>query len=385
MLREPQRIIEVALPVRMDTGKLKVLKGYRVQYNNARGPFKGGIRFHPNADLDEVKALSFWMAIKCAVVNVPFGGGKGGVAVNPKELSRSERERVTRAYARALAPFVGSRVDIPAPDVNTNGEVMGWFLDEYTQVTGNADPGVVTGKPIALGGSLGREAATGYAGVVVLESYAQKMGWNPRDVSISLQGFGNVGYFFAKHAHKKGYRIVALGDSSGAIAKNDGLDPDAVLRYKKSAGKVDGYPGSVTISQDQLLTMDATVVVPAALENQLTLMNAERVKAKVILELANGPTTSDADVIFARRGITVIPDVYANAGGVATSYFEWVQNLQGYSWTEAEVLERLTVLMQHAFGDVIALQEKFNVNMRQAAFVLAVSRLSDAMKARGVV
>jgi glutamate dehydrogenase len=384
VLREPQRVIEVALPVRMDTGKLKIFKGYRVQYSNARGPFKGGIRFHPAADLDEVKALSFWMAIKCAVLGVPYGGGKGGITVDPKMLSAGERERLTRTYARALAPFVGSDVDVPAPDVNTNAEVMGWFVDEYAQVTGKMDLGVVTGKPLALGGSLGREQATGYAGVVALDAYAVRSGWVPKDVTIAIQGFGNVGYHFAKYVFKRGYRIVAIADSTSAIAKNDGFDPDAVLRYKKSSGRLDGYPGSVTISQDQLLTYEAHVVVPAALEKQFTLMNAERVRAKVILEMANGPTTADADVIFARRGIEVVPDVLANAGGVVTSYFEWVQNRQGWQWSETDVLDKLSKYMHDAVQEVFNVQKKYGVAMRQAAFVVAIERIGDALKARGI-
>jgi len=382
-LRRPKRLLQVAVPVLMDDGSIKVFDGYRVQYNDARGPFKGGIRFHPQADPNEVKALAFWMVIKCAVVGVPFGGGKGGVAVDPRKLSKGELERLSRAYIRAIAPVIGPDVDVPAPDVNTTPEIMGWMVDEYAKVTGRFQPAVITGKPLALGGSLGRMAATGQGGLFVLEEYARQAKLDPKKTAVAVQGIGNVGLCFAKLARQAGFRIVALSDSKSGIHDPQGLDPEAVAAYKKEKGSLEGFFGAKTISNARLLELPVDVLVPAALENQLAKKNAGRITAKVILELANGPTAPEADVVFARKGKIVIPDVLANAGGVAVSYFEWVQNRQGYHWSEAEVNDKLRQLMAAAFKAVAALAAEKQVTLRQAAFILAVSRIQEAALARG--
>jgi glutamate dehydrogenase len=378
-LRRAKRTVQVSFPVTMDDGSVRIFEGYRVQHDDARGPFKGGIRFHPQADMDEVKALAFWMAIKCACVDVPFGGGKGGITIDPKAVSKAELERVTRAYVRAIAPIIGPETDVPAPDVGTDGTVMSWIVDEYSKYAGKPSPAVVTGKPIALGGSLGREAATGQGGLYVLESHVAAVGLDRAVLRVAVQGFGNVGYHFARLAHEAGYKIVAVSDSKGGIHAPEGLDPKAVLAHKEATGSLKGFPGAMEISGADILTIDCDVLVPAALENQLADKNAPQVKAKTILELANGPTTPAADADFFERGIAVLPDVLANAGGVAVSYYEWEQNRRGEKWTEEEVAAKLKPLMASAFAATHAMAAKHGTTMRLAAFGVAIERIGAAM------
>jgi glutamate dehydrogenase/leucine dehydrogenase len=382
VLHRAKRTVQVAFPVVMDDGSTRIFEGYRVQHDDARGPFKGGIRFHPQADMDEVKALAFWMAIKCAAVNVPFGGGKGGVTVDPESVSKAELERVTRGYTRAIAPVIGPDVDVPAPDVGTDGQVMSWIVDEYSKIVGKPSPAVVTGKPIPLGGSEGREAATGQGGLYVLDAYMKDAGQEPSSFRVAVQGFGNVGYHFARLAHGRGYKIVAVSDSKGGIHVPGGLDPVAVAEHKKATGLLQGFPGSMDISGDDILFIDCDVLVPAALENQLTATTAQGVKAKTVLELANGPTTPDADAWFVAHGVTVLPDVLANSGGVAVSYYEWEQNRRNEKWTEAEVATKLLPLMTAAYDAVKAMAAKHDTTMRLAAFGVAIERIGAAMRAK---
>ena len=382
ILRRAKRTVQVTFPVRMDDGSTRIFEGFRVQHDDARGPFKGGIRFHPQADMDEVQALAFWMAIKCAVVNVPFGGGKGGVTVDPKKVSKAELERITRAYVRAIAPIIGPDTDVPAPDVGTDGEVMGWIVDEYSKFAGKPSPAVVTGKPIPLGGSAGREAATGQGGIYALNAFVKDACMEPSALRVAVQGFGNVGYHFARLAHAHGYKVVAISDSQGGISSPAGLNPVAVQAHKKATGSLKGFAGATEISGEAILAIDCDVLVPAALENQLTAQTAPSVKAKVVLELANGPTTPDADAHFASRGITVIPDVLANAGGVAVSYYEWEQNRRGEKWTEEDVAQKLEPLMLAAYGAVRAKTAERGITMRLAAFAVAIDRIGAAMKAK---
>src|SRR5688572_3372533 len=369
-LKTPDAIHHFDLDVKMDDGAMKTFPAYRVQWNRARGPYKGGIRYAPVVDLDEVKALAFWMTIKTAVVGVPLGGGKGGIVVDPKALSLGELERLTRAYARALAPHIGPDLDVPAPDMNTSGSEMGWFLDEYEKTIGRSAPGVVTGKPLALGGSLGRDAATGRGGFDLLDDVLKRVGVTGK-ARIAVQGFGNVGSWFAKLARAAGHTIVALSDSKGALIDEDGIDPAAFKDRPHHA------------SQEELLTCDCDVLVPAAMENQITADVARGIKAKAVLELANGPTTPEADVILEERGILVVPDVLANAGGVTVSYFEWVQNLTREEWTEETVNAKLKEKMLRGLADVLAAKERHGGTMREAAFILAVNRIVEAMRSRG--
>ncbi|MFH2063493.1 MAG: Glu/Leu/Phe/Val dehydrogenase [bacterium] len=382
-LRHPKRIFEVSFQVRMDDGSVRTFTGYRVQFDDSRGPFKGGVRFHQQTDLDEVKALSFWMAIKCAVVGVPFGGGKGGVTVNPKELSTGELERLSRGYFRAIAPFVGEDVDVPAPDVNTTPQIMAWFVDEYARYAGRQVPGVVTGKPLAVGGSKGRMSATGQGGLFVLDEHVRREGIEPSSVTVAIQGFGNAGQHFSRLAHERGYKIVAVSDSRGATANPDGFDPQALIEHKNRTGAVAGFSGGTDADPSRILETDCRVVVPAALENQLTVENAPRIRAKIVLELANGPTTPEADEIFSGQGVTVLPDVLSNAGGVAVSYFEWVQNRLGYYWGYDEVRQKLETLMKQAYADVRGEADSGSVTLRRAAFALAVRRIAEARTAKG--
>lgn len=370
-LKQPDHIHRFELEVKMDDGSTKTFPAYRVQWNRARGPYKGGIRYAPVVDLDEVKALSFWMAIKTAVVGVPLGGGKGGIVVDPKALSLGELERLTRAYARALAPHVGPDLDVPAPDVNTSGREMGWFLDEYEKTTGRSAPGVVTGKPLSLGGSLGRDAATGRGGFFLLDALAEAAGLGKHQRRLAVQGSGNVGMWLAKLAVEAGWTVVAMSDSKGAVYDAGGID---LASFKEKP-----HP----LSQEELLTCDCDILVPAALENQITGEIAKAVKAKAVLELANGPTTPEADDILEERGIVVAPDVLANAGGVTVSCFEWIQNLTRERWTEEAVNGKMKEVMMRAWQDVRATQKRFGGSMREAAFVEAVRKIVEAMKARG--
>lgn len=389
LLKIPQRTINVAVSVKMDDGTLKVFEGYRVQFNDARGPFKGGIRYHPKVDIHEVKALAFWMAIKCAVVDIPFGGGKGGITVDPKKLSKGELERLTRGFVRAIARDIGPWKDVPAPDVYTTPEIMSWIADEYAQVTGELASAVVTGKPIARGGSKGRGVATGYGGYYVLEELAKKLSIKPKETTIAIQGFGNAGTHFAQMAHKAGYRIVAVCDSKGGVVDvaAKGMDPEKLMKYKAEHGSFSGeYMGDAKnykpTDSKKILETKVDILVPAALENQITKENAGRVKARIILELANGPTTPEAEEKLLKRGTEVVPDVLVNAGGVTTSYFEWVQNLQGYYWDQEEVLAKLKKVMVRSFGEVWNFSQEKKVGMRDAAFALAVRRIAEAEKSR---
>ncbi|MDO8584129.1 MAG: Glu/Leu/Phe/Val dehydrogenase [bacterium] len=378
-LHHSDRIVDVEFSVLMDDGSVKIFRGYRVQWNNARGPYKGGIRFHPQVEMDEVKALSFWMTIKCAVVNIPYGGGKGGVTVDPKKLSKGELERLSRAFIRSIADVIGSDKDVPAPDVNTNPQIMDWMVDEYGRVIGHEDLAVITGKSLEHGGSEGRGAATGQGAFYVFASYQKALNLGA-GLKVAVQGFGNAGQSIAELMMKAGHLVVALSDSNGAITKNDGIDVTAAIAYKKEKGVLAGFPGSETKTQEELLTCDCDVLFPSALENQLTGIIAPNVKAKLIVEVANGPTTPEADVEFFKRRIPVVPDVLANAGGVATSYFEWYQNKKNEHWTEAEVLEKLKPLMDEAANAVMQTAQKYSVTDRQAAFILAVERITEASR-----
>ncbi|MBP9781088.1 Glu/Leu/Phe/Val dehydrogenase [Candidatus Woesebacteria bacterium] len=399
-LETPDRVLTADLEITMDSGEQKTFKAYRSQHNNARGPYKGGIRFHQNVSEDEVKALSIWMTWKCAVTGIPYGGGKGGIIVNPKELSFAELQRLSRAYARFLGDQVGPWTDIPAPDVNTNGQIMAWMADEWqkmmTEKYGllmNNSLATFTGKPLALGGSEGRDEATGLGGVYVLEELAKVKGWQrKKDIKIAVQGFGNVGYWFAHHADLLGYTVVAVSDSKGGIFVPTGLNPAQTLKCKKETGSLemcmctaescDLQHGS-KITNEELLELDVDVLVPAALENVITPENAARIKAPVIIEMANGPVAPDGEEILLQKGTLVVPDVLANAGGVTTSYFEWVQNLQGYAWTKAEVLAKLQPLMQQSFIDIWQMAEEKKLSLRMATYARAVKRVIDAMILRG--
>ena len=394
ILKKPQRTIEFSLPLKMDNGETKVFEAYRVQYNNARGPYKGGIRFHPQASLDEVKALAFWMTIKCAVANIPYGGAKGGIKLDPKNLSWRELELLSRNYIRALRSDIGPFQDVPAPDVNTNAKIMGWMADEYGALQGRYEPAVITGKPIALGGSAGREMATGTGGFYVLAEILKKLKKDPKKTTVVIQGIGNVGYWFARAAMEAGLKIIAISDSQGAIfdKRGLGLDPDHVMETKKAKGLLASCYCSGTvcdcknyqsISNEKMLELPCDVLVPAALENQITEKNAGKIKAKIILELANGPVSPEADKKLNKKGVLIVPDVLANGGGVVGSYLEWVQNLYGYSWSEKEVLEKIKEKMLGALQDVWHVKETDKIDMRTAAFSLAISRIAEAIKGRG--
>lgn len=401
ILKEPDQVLETDLKVKMDDDSLQQFTAYRVQHNAARGPYKGGIRFHPGVTLDEIKALSTWMTWKCAVTGIPYGGAKGGVIVDPKKLSDKELERLSRAYADFLVDDIGPWIDIPAPDVNTNPQIMAWMVDQYQQAKlkqGNVAENPLatfTGKPLGLGGSAGRKEATGLAGVYILEKLSRVLGNKRRqDVTIAVQGFGNVGYWFAKHADNLGYKVIAVSDSKGGVYIENGLDPEATLKCKQKQGSVNKcmcLDGECTpslgkpISNQELLELEVDVLVPAALENVITKDNAAKIKAQAIIEMANGPTTPEADKILYHKKIVLVPDILANAGGVTVSYFEWVQNLHGYSWGKERVLKRLRPLMEEAFDSMWAMQRDHKVDGRMATYMTAVKRVIDTMMLRGVV
>lgn len=376
VLKKPKRIVEVNIPVKMDKGQIRVFTGYRVQFNDSRGPFKGGIRFHPEVNIDEVKALAAWMALKGAVVDIPMGGGKGGVIVNPKELSENELQRLSRGYFRAIHELVGPHKDVPAPDVYTNSKIMSWMLDEYESIYGRS-PGAITGKPVELGGSLGRDKATAQGGYFVLKEAMDIFGLGLNS-KIAVQGMGNAGYTLASLAKEDGFKVVAVSDSKGGIFDENGLDVALVMAHKQKTGSVIGYKGAKEITNEELLELEVDVLVPAALENVITEKNATNVKAKIVLELANGPTTSEADKILYKNDIFVIPDILANAGGVTVSYFEWAQNLQGYYWSLEEVNAKLKEKMVSAFKGVYNNYKTHKVNMRTAAYILAVGKIAEA-------
>ncbi len=377
ILAHPKETFTFSIPVRMDDGSLKVFIGYRVRYNDARGPTKGGIRYHPDVDLDEVKALAFWMTIKCAVINVPYGGGKGGIAVDPHKLSKAELERLSRGWMRKAFKLVGPDRDIPAPDVYTNAQVMAWMMDEYSVLKGEYSPGVITGKPLSLGGSLGRSYATALGGYYCVKEAIGKM-----DVgkTVAIQGFGNAGSNIARLLSADGCKIIAVSDSKGGALVEKGFDYDKLMEVKRKKGKVNAYPGCKKLRPKKLLELDCDILVLAALENQVTKENANKVKAKMVLELANGPTTPEADDILHKKGVFLIPDILANAGGVCVSYFEWVQNKQGFYWKEDEVNEKLHEKMVKEFGATFDIHEKKKIDMRTAAYVLALGRIDEATK-----
>ncbi len=383
LLDMPRRSFTVHFPVHMDSGKTKMFLGHRVQYNDARGPTKGGIRFHPELTLDDVRDLAFLMALKCAVVNIPFGGAKGGVAVNPKELSRRELELVTRGYIRAISDYIGPYKDIPAPDVYTDEKIMVWILDEFERIKGEHVPGVVTGKPIELGGSKARSYSTSLGGIHVLEEAMKKTKMNKTGSVIAIQGFGNVGENAARILHQTGYKITAVSDSKGGVMHDEGLDIPELMEHKQKTGSVMDFRGGKNITNEELLVSECDILIPAALSEQLNEYNAKDVKAKLILELANAPTTIEADGVFQDRKILVIPDILANAGGVVVSFFEWVQNLNNDYWEEDKVLEKLNATMVASFNDVYGLCAQENSSMRRAAYQLAVKRILHAERLRG--
>ena len=384
ILKQPQQFIEVTVPLKMDDGQVKTFTGYRGQHNNALGPYKGGVRFHQDVNADEVKALATWMTIKCAVVNVPYGGGKGGLIVDPTGFSDGEMQRLTRSFVRKLAPYICPESDIPAPDINTNPQIMAWFVDEYCQISGSpADLGVVTGKPIKFGGALGRNKATSRGCIVTTLEMLDRLDMDMEGATVAVQGYGNVGGHAAILAEKAGATVVAASDVYGGLHDPEGLPTEELWQIATDTGTITNYSGAESISNDELLTMDVDILIPAAVENQITSENAADVKATVICEGANGPTTPEADTILQEKGVNVIPDILANAGGVTVSYFEWVQNNYGFYWTEEDTNERLRNIMINAFNEVYEMSKQQNVGMREAAYLVAVKRVADAMEIRG--
>ena len=384
VLREPKRELTVHFPVKMDDGSVEVFTGYRVQHNLSRGPAKGGIRYHQDVTLDEVKALAMWMTWKCAVVGIPFGGGKGGVIVDPKKLSLREVEGLTRRFATEISILIGPEKDIPAPDVNTNSQTMAWIMDTYSMHVGYTSPAVVTGKPISIGGSEGRNEATAQGAVYTLIDAARHLGMEIPKCRVAVQGFGNAGATAAQLLAAQGCKIIAVSDSTGAIYRPEGFDPSAVLLWKREHHSVTGFPGTKDISNAELLELDCDILIPAALENQITARNAGRIQARLIGEAANGPTTPEADEILYKNGKFVVPDILCNAGGVTVSYFEWVQDLERDFWNIDQVNEKLRRIMTRAFSSTLEMSLKEKVNMRTAAYLLAVQRVADAASVRGI-
>jgi len=397
ILRNPKRVLEVSIPVKMDSGEIRVFKGYRSQYNDALGPFKGGIRFHPKVSVSEVKALSAWMTWKCAVVGIPFGGGKGGVIVDSKKISKEELERLSRGYIQALGDFIGPQIDILAPDVYTTSQIMDWMMDEYSKTKGYNVPGVVTGKSLEVGGTKGRKYSTSQGGVYIFEKAVERLKMNPKKINIAIQGFGNVGAFVAEILFALGYNVVAVSDSKGGIlldengsscrnkiknTKQHSLNIMEVIKFKKDTGSVVYFPGTKNITNEQLLALDVEVLIPSALENAITEKNVGKIKAKLIVELANGPITPEADKKLDKKGAVIVPDILANAGGVIVSYFEWVQNLQNYYWDEEKNIDELKKVIERAFDEVWNKKESLNISMRLAAYALAVERIAKAEKLR---
>jgi glutamate dehydrogenase/leucine dehydrogenase len=377
-LRQPDRDVRISIPVKMDDGSMKIFEGYRVEYNNALGPYKGGIRFHPDTEINEVKALAFWMAIKCAVASIPMGGGKGGITVDPKILSKTELEKLSRGWVKKLSDILGPNKDVPAPDVNTTPEIMAWMADEFENITGDKTRATFTGKPIEKGGSEGRGPATGLGGFYVFDALRAKLGL-PEKCKIVIQGFGNVGsnaaHIFSEHGHS----VIAVSDSKSAIYNPNGLNLNDVEAHKKSAGKLMDFPGAENLSNEELLELECDVLIPGAFENVITDLNADKIKAKVILELANGPTTPEADEILFKKGIPVIPDVLANSGGVTVSYFEWDQNLKDEHWSEQQVFDKLKPLMDNAANNIFEKAKENNTYLRMGAFILALERIQQKM------
>jgi len=384
ILRTPQRILEVHFPVHMDDGSIRVFTGFRVQHNLHRGPTKGGIRYHPDVTLDEVKALAMWMTWKCAIIGLPFGGAKGGVVVEPERLSQTELEHLTRRFTTEISIIIGPERDIPAPDVNTSGQTMAWMMDTYSMHTGFSVPAVVTGKPLSIGGSEGRLEATGRGVMIVTIDALQRLGIPPTETTVAVQGFGNVGSHTARLLHQEGCRIVAVSDVHGGIYNPKGLPVPELLRYVQEHGTVLGFPQTESVTNMELLELPVTVLVPAALGNQITAENADRIRARVVSEGANGPTTPEADAIMHENGVFLIPDILANAGGVTVSYFEWVQDLQQFFWTENEIDQKLAHIMRKSFAKTYATMENRGVDMRMAAYIEAVSNVAAATDARSI-
>jgi len=385
ILAKPKRVLTVSLPVKMDDGRIEVFTGFRSQHNDARGPFKGGIRYHPQVTIEEVMALSMWMTWKCAVTGIPLGGGKGGIICNPKKMSNSELERMTRRYAYAISDIIGPYTDIPAPDVYTGGQEMAWIMDTYSTLKGNrGEPGLITGKPLPIGGSLGRTEATGRGLSFTVREAAKKQNINMNEAVVVVQGFGNAGQYAAQLVEEQGAKIIAVSDTQGAIINKNGFKANELIKFKLENKSIRGFPGATEINNDDLLTTECTILIPAALENQITKDNASKIKTKIVAEAANGPTTPEADQVLYENNILVIPDVLANSGGVTVSYFEWLQNLRREYWSEAEVNERLDVIMTRAFAEVYDAHLKYNTNMRTASIALAVNRVAEAIKLRGI-
>ena len=392
-LKHPKQVLQVSIPVRMDDGSLRVFSGYRVRHDDTRGPTKGGLRYHPEVDLDEVEALAFWMTCKCAVMNLPYGGAKGGVRVNPKELSRMELERLSRGFIAQIADFIGPEVDVPAPDVYTNQMIMGWMMDEYSKIHRCRVPAVITGKPIPLGGSQGRDEATGRGAYYCIKEMEKKRRWTPKNIRVAIQGFGNAGQHVARLLHADGYPIVAVSDSQGGIYRPDGFDIPHLIQVKNESRRLQAvYGGSVRdaadaelITNDEILKLDVDLLIPAALENVITEKNAAEIQAPVIVEVANGPTTGEADEILQEKGTLVIPDILANAGGVTVSYFEWVQNKQGILWSLDKVQKKLHAMMSEEFNHVYDCMMEKKIDMRTAAYAVALSRIGDAISSLGTV
>lgn len=383
LLKQPMKVLEVAIPVKMDDGSTKVFTGYRSMHNNAVGPTKGGIRFHPNVTRDEVMALSIWMTFKCSVTGIPYGGGKGGITVDPKTLSQGELERLSRGYIDAIYKLIGDQVDIPAPDVNTNGQIMAWMVDEYCKLVGKSEIGVITGKPLEFGGSKGRNAATGFGVAVTAREAAKKLGIDFNGAKIALQGIGNVGSFTGFNMEKLGGKIVAISEWNGTVYNENGIDMHAIVDYMKANKTIIGFPGTKEITKAEFFALPVDILVPAALENEITAEVAETIQAKLVCEAANGPTTPDGDEVLNRRNILLTPDILTNAGGVTVSYFEWVQNLYGYYWSEEEVEQKEEIAMVDAFNALYKIKEEYNVPMRAAAYMHSVKKVAGAMKLRG--
>lgn len=384
ILKNPMRMVEVSIPVKMDNGSVRVFKGFRAQHNTAIGPSKGGVRFHPMVTHDEVAALSIWMTFKCAVTGIPYGGGKGGIIVDPKELSTGELERLCRGYVDAIYPILGERRDVPAPDVNTNGQIMSWMIDEYIKLSGEHSLGAFTGKPVELGGSLGRTRATGLGVAIIISESLKSMGQDMRGATIAVQGFGNVGSYTAKCAYDMGAKIVSIAEWNTVLFNENGINIDELMSYKsQNKGSIAGFPDASEISPDTFWGLDVDVICPCAMENTINSETAPLIKTKLIVEGANGPTTLDGDKILSERGVTIVPDILANAGGVTVSYFEWVQNRYGYYWSESEVEEKEFRAMQDAFNAIHEIKTQYNVSMREAAYMHSIKRVANAMKLRG--
>ncbi|NLL71578.1 MAG: Glu/Leu/Phe/Val dehydrogenase [Epulopiscium sp.] len=388
ILKEPLRVIEISIPVKMDDGTIKVFKGYRSVHNDAIGPAKGGIRFHPGVNLDEVKALSIWMTFKCCVTGIPYGGGKGGICVDPKTLSQGELERLSRGYVDGLYKYLGEKIDIPAPDVNTNGQIMAWMVDEYNKLTGHHAVGVFTGKPVQWGGSKGRTEATGFGVAVVAREAAQQLGISMDKAKVAVQGFGNVGSFTVKNCQEQGAKVVAIAEwtkekGTYALYNKEGLDYEDLEAYMKEKGDLVDYPKAQEISMEEFWSLSVDILIPAALENAVTAEVAQKIQAKLVCEAANGPLTPEADTVLEKKGITVTPDILTNAGGVTVSYFEWVQNLYGYYWSEDEVQQKEEIAMVNAFHDIWKIKEDYGVTVRKAAYMHSVKKVAEVMKLRG--